>query len=384
MERVFILGGFRSHIGLKNGIFKNVVPEDLCAEVLKKLVLNYNLKGIDQIICGNAVGTGGNITRLMALKAGISNEVPAFTIDMQCASASMSIEMAYFKIKSGQCDLVIAGGFESSSLQPLKSYHKNDMRYSEEQLNFSVAQFSEGEIGEKVMLMGAERVALLEEVTKEELDYWSLESHQRATNGKNMGIYEDIFASVEGSIKDEGIREKMNQRLLDRLPPLLGKESMITAAHSCLMNDGAALVIMCSEKYCNKNSVTPIGEIVNTYSIGASPKLCPTAAMKAADGLLAIEGMQYEDMDAIEFNEAFAVINVLFQRKYPNCVKKYNMFGGALAYGHPYGASGGIILLHLLKNLEYKNGNYGICSIGAAGGLGVAILVKRVNENELF
>lgn len=377
MENVYILGGLRSHIGLKNGIFKKVLPEDLGASLLKELIRKYQIKNVDQIICGNAVGTGGNITRLMALKAGIDEEVPAFTIDMQCSSACMSMDVAFAKIRSGQADLVIAGGIESSSLQPIRGYVKNDSRYSEENPSYTVAQFSPGENNEFVMLKGAERVAQKEKMTKAELDFWSLESHRRAKAAKENARLDDIIMPLYGSSKDEGIREKMSQKLLDRLPPVLGEDTLTTSGNSCLINDGAAFVVLCSEKFLRQNNSKPLAQMVNSCSIGANPLYSPMAAMKTTDKLLNFAGLQYSDIANFEFNEAFAVIDVLFERKYPELIDRYNIFGGALAYGHPYGASGGIIMLHLLKALEYTKGLYGLCSIAGAGGLGSAILIKR-------
>lgn len=377
MENVYILGGMRSHIGLKNGIFKNVQPEDLAADLLKELIKKYQLDTIDQIIGGNAVGTGGNITRLMALKAGISEEVPAFTIDMQCSSACMSIDVAFAKIQSGQCDLIIAGGMESSSLQPLRSYVKNDSRYSDGHAQYMVAQFSPNENSDLAMLEGAQRVIQKEKITKAELDFWSLESHIRAKAAKNQNQLADVILPLYGSTKDEGIREHMSQKLLDRLPLLLGKNTLITAGNSCLINDGAAFIILASEKFLKKKGRTPLAQIMHTCSVGTNPLYSPLSAMKAVDKLLTRAHLKYNDIANFEFNEAFAVIDVLFERTYPKLVDRYNILGGALAYGHPYGASGGIIMLHLLKALEYTKGLYGVCSIAGAGGLGSAILIKR-------
>ncbi|MBP2632015.1 MAG: putative thiolase [Firmicutes bacterium] len=378
MENVYILGGLRSHIGLKNGIFKNVLPEDLGASLLKELIKKYQLKKIDQIICGNAVGTGGNIARLMALKAGVGEEVPAFTIDMQCSSACMSMDVAFAKIGSGQCDLVIAGGIESSSLQPIRSYVKNDSRYSEKNPSYTVAQFSPNENNELVMLEGAERVAQKEKVAKAELDFWSLESHRRAKFAKENARLDDVILPLYGSNKDEGIRERMSQKLLDRLPTLLGGNTLTTSGNSCLINDGAAFVVLCSEKFLQQNNSRSLAQMINSCSIGANPLYSPMAAMKTTDKLLGLVDLKYSDIANFEFNEAFAVIDVLFERKYPELIDRYNIFGGALAYGHPYGASGGIIMLHLLKALDYTKGLYGVCSIAGAGGLGSAILIKRI------
>ncbi|KPI48502.1 thiolase [Clostridioides difficile] len=378
MEEVFILGGLRSHIGLKNGIFQFVQPESLGASVLKHLIEKYEIDKIDEIICGNAVGTGGNIARLMTLTAGVSNEVPAFTVDMQCASAMMSIDIAFSKIKSGQCDLIIAGGFESSSLQPMRTYHKNDKRYDIKNPNYIVAQFSPDDNSENSMLEGAERVAKLYQIKKTELDFWVKESHKRAKKAREDKVLEDIIYPIDNNTYDEGIRGKMSQRLLDRVPPILGKETITNAANSCLINDGASFIILCSKKYIENTKKKPKAKIVNACTIGTDANLSPTSAIKAMEKILEIEKINYLDISAVEFNEAFAVIDVLFQRKYPELIDRYNVFGGALAYGHPYGASGAIIALHLLKALEKTNGRYGICSIAAAGGLGSALLIEGV------
>jgi acetyl-CoA C-acetyltransferase len=378
MEEVYILGGLRSHIGIKNGIYKNVLPEKLGSEVLKKLIFEYDLTHIDEIICGNAVGTGGNITRLMALNAGVSEEVPAFTIDMQCSSGSVSIDVAYSKISSRQCDLIVAGGFESCSTQPVRVYNKNDLRYCEKNPTFSVAQFSPNEIGENAMLQGAERIVERESISKEELDFWTLESHKRAKKARNEGVLKDIIVSVNGSFSDEGIREKMNQRLLDRMKPLLHKGGKLTAANTCLTNDGAAFIILCSKRFLQKNNVKPKARIIKTVLSGGNPLYSPATAMRVTDKLLNSLDLNYEDISAFEFNEAFGVIDVMFQRKNPQLIDIYNRLGGALAYGHPYGASGAIIMLHLLKSLEQVNGTYGISAIAAAGGVASSILIKRV------
>lgn len=377
MENVYILGGLRSHIGIKNGIFKNILPEKLGAEVLKELISKYKLNDIDEIICGNAVGTGGNITRLMSLYAGVSEEAPAYTVDMQCGSGSITIDLAFAKIKSGMCDLIIAGGFESSSLQPVRYYNKIDSRYSEEKPYFQTAQFSPYEIEENAMLIGAERVAEKYNIKKEELDYWILESHKRAAKARDLGILNDSICSINNSFKDEGIRENINKRLIDRLKPLVKENGVINASNSCLTNDGAAFVVLCSENYLKDNNIKPKAEIIATSLEGSSPLYSPESSILVTDKLLKEQKMEYKDISAFEFNEAFAVIDVIFQRKNPTLIDRYNILGGALAYGHPYGASGAIIMLHLLKSLEFVNGEYGVSTIAAAGGIGSSILIKR-------
>ena len=377
MEKVYILGGLRTPIVLKNGAFQQVQPEDFGAAVLRALLQKYKLDHVDAVICGNAVGTGGNMTRLMALKAGLPAAVPAFTVDMQCASAALSLELAQAKIASGQADLIIAGGLESASLQPLRAYHPKDHRYDEQlRGEYQVAQFSPEEPDPLVMLRGAERTAQTEQISRQELEEWALLSHQRAAVARKAGILQELIVPVAGQTEDDGIREKMSQRLLARLPLLLGEKTSLTAGTSCLINDGAALIAVCSERYWKAQGVRPIARLSAALSCGGDPLESPRGAMAAADALLKKQGLSYDELTAIEFNEAFAVIDVLFARRFPGLTTRYNSFGGALAYGHPYGASGAVILLHLLKALEKSGGGLGLCSIAGAGGLGTALLTE--------
>lgn len=376
MRKVYILGGLRSHIGLKQGIFHQVQADELGAALLRKVIEKYALSQIDEIICGNAVGTGGNITRLMALKAGVAERVSACTIDMQCASAAVSIELGYAKVKSGLCDVVIAGGFESSSMQPLRTYATHDKRYTPD--GYMVAQFSPEDTSALAMLEGAERTAEREGISRAELDWWPIRSHQLAKQARDAGVLDDCVVPLFGSTCDEGIRDKMSARLVQRLKPLLKEDGTLTAANSCLINDGAAFVVLCSENFIEEHSLQAQAEILLTCSSGVAPQYSPSGAIVVADRLLKKAGVAYEAVEAFEYNEAFAVIDVMFARRHPGLVERYNRFGGALAYGHPYGASGAIILLHLLKSLEVNHGSLGVCSVAGAGGLGSAILVKRV------
>jgi acetyl-CoA C-acetyltransferase len=379
MDNVWILGGLRSFIGVIDHMYKNIPAEVLGGEVLKELVKKYELKDsdIDFVIGGNAVGGGGNITRLAALKAGISESVPAVTLDLQCGSALEAISTAAAKIESGMAELIIAGGLESSSTQPLRMYNSNHPLY-EEGKTYTVAQFVPDVQGEQVMLQGAELTAKVNNVTKAETDPWILKSHQRAQLTKEAGILNDIQVSVAGSTKDEGIRKNMSCKLIDRLPFLLKDGKSLTAANTCLMHDGAAFVVLCSDNFIKKHGIKPKAKFRLGTSIGGNPMRSPETAVLAAEKLLKKAELSYNDIDAFEVNEAFAIIDALFLRAFPGIEEKYNILGGALAYGHPYGASGAMLMIHLLKALEVKKGRYGICSVAAAGGIGNAILVEAV------
>ena len=382
MNEIYILGGLRSYIGVENGIYKNILPEDLGAEVLKSLIEKYNIKNIDEIICGNSIGTGGNITRLMALKAGISEEVPAFTVDMQCASSSKAIEIGYNKIKAKEANIIIVGGFESSSMKPLRIYNDKDYRSSVNNGKYNVAQFSPEEFGDDTTFKFGERVVEEENITEEELNYWSIRSHKKAFESKD--ILKSITLSINGSTKDEGIRKNISERLLNRLPKII-KSGKTNVGNISLTNDGAAFLVLCSEEYLKENNLKSEYKIKGTKTIGINPLVSPKGALKVCSLLLEKENLSYEDISAFEFNEAFAAIDVMFQRKNPSLIDRYNIFGGALAYGHPYGASGAIIMLHLLKALEKTKGRYGVTSIAASGGISMAILIERIKkQDELF
>ena len=421
MEKVFLLGGLRSHIGLTGGMFKTVPAEELAAAVVQKVIEKYPCAlQADGLVCGNAVGTGGNITRLAALKAGLPVHIPALTLDMQCASAAASIELAMTKIGSGMADVLIAGGFESTSMQPTRVYAKADPRYTE--AGFTVAQFSPDTTSAKVMLEGAERTCQKHGFTREELDAFAVRSHQLAKKARDEKRLQDVVVSVSGSVGDEGIRDRMSPKLAARMPKLFtseevaalckeqikGTESggeagiksdaesesgaglsnekstvtpLLTAANACLMNDGAAFVILVSEKAVEKYDLQPEAELLAGFEWGVDPRYSPEGAIETGAGLLQRCGLQPEEIDVFEYNEAFAVISALFARKHPELAERYCPWGGALAYGHPYGASGAILLLHLWQELKQKNGRLGLLSIAGAGGLGTALLVKNSKLN---
>lgn len=379
MENVFILGGCRSHIGVKDKQFRNVPAETLGASVLREVVSRYcpEPAKIDMILGGNAVGGGGNITRLAALSAGIPESVPCATLDLQCASSLEAVTAAAAKIESGLADLVIAGGLESASTQPLRIRSENHPDGAD-RTPYTTAQFVPGRSGEKVMLEGAEAAAVFSHVTREEADPFVLASHRKAAEARASGILEDILVSVAGSTEDEGIRPRMSQRLLDRMPLLLKDGVFLTAGNSCLMHDGAAFVVLCSRRYAEENGLTPSFLFRHSAAAGGDPFMSPCTAVLAAEKLLSRTGLTADDISAFEVNEAFAVIDVLFHRAFPGIGDRYSIFGGALAYGHPYGASGALLLLHLMKALSVKKGTLGLASAAAAGGIGEAVLIERI------
>lgn len=372
---VYILGGLRSYIGLKNGIYKNVSAEQLGAALLKQLIEKYKIEKIDRILCGNCIGGGGNITRLMSLHAEV--DVPAITIDSQCGSGLEAISLASALIACGSADLIICGGFESASTQPLKQYHPNHPDYEERAakncITYSTAKFSPGAHREDIMLYHAEKTAEAYNVTREEMDTYVLKSHKNAAWAREHHLLDGIVCSVYGSYRDEGIRDGMSLRLLNRLQPVLSDGHLINAGNSCLINDGASFLALCSKRYLQKNGVESVAKITGFSHVAVAPERAPVSAVRACEELRQRFPV---NVGCYEVNESFALIDVLMERSIDD-MSGYNIFGGALAYGHPYSASGATILLHLIKALEYTNQRYGICSIAAAGGLGCGAMIER-------
>ena len=342
----YIIDGLRSYIGIENSMYRHISAEQLGAGVLDRLAERTGIDKVDCIIAGNAVGAGGNIARVMSLSTVFGVETPAFTVDMQCGSSLESIALAAAKIDAGQAD--------------------------------KVAKFMPGTHRQTAMLDGAELTAADEKISREEMNEWILRSHRLAKEARDKGVLKDVVVSVaDGCDKDEGIRDRMSEKLLNRLPAILENGNIITAGNACLTNDGAAFVILCSEKYVRENNCEIKGEFIDIAETGGTPDRSPKSCIAAIEKILKRNSLSPQDIDVYECNEAFAVIDVLFARTFPEQVSKYNVFGGALAYGHPYGASGAIITLHALRALELKGGGYAVCGIAAAGGVGSAILLKK-------
>ena len=253
MDKVCLIGGLRSYIGLTGGVYRHVPAELLGAAVLKAVTEKYNVVP-QQIICGNGVGAGGNIARLAALEAGLPESIPAVSVDVQCGSGLEAVAMAAAKIEAGEADVIIAGGFESTSTQPRRGYNANHPDYKGEE-TYSVAKFMPGIHRETVMLEGAELTAEREHISRAESDPWVLRSHKLAAQAAADGVLSDIIVPCFGAVRDEGIRPKMSQRLLDRLPCVLEGGRFTNAANACLTNDGAAFVLLASENYAKAHNL---------------------------------------------------------------------------------------------------------------------------------
>ena len=386
LEKVYIIGGVRTPIGKTGGVLKSFLPEQLTAYLMNALLEKYKLSNrcIDELILGNCVGPGGNIARLSLLQAGWPLHIPATTIDFQCGSSLKSMDIAASMIQSGNRDLIIVGGVESTSLQPNKQYHSKDPRFQGENVSYKRAQFSPLSIGDPDMIEGAENVADKFDISRIEMDKWAVESHIRALHAKNEKRLQSVICplQIEDKIinEDQSIRETASLKLMQRANPIIKPNGKITSGNSCLTHDGAALILMASEKAVRKHGLCAEAQWLGCVSVGLDPNLSPLGPVLAVKKLLKQKLLSISQIDSIEINEAFAVKILAFLKNFEYDVEKINSLGGALAYGHPYAASGAIIMLHLLESLKVNNGSKGIATLGVAGGQGIAALIERCVE----
>ncbi|MCE5286656.1 MAG: thiolase family protein [Pelosinus sp.] len=387
MSEVYLVGGVRTPIGKTNGYLKEFLPERLAALVLNEVLRRYSLSPdtIDQVLLGNAVGPGGNIARVSLLAAGWPYSIPGITIDSQCGSGLSAIQLAMGQIVSGQAELVIAGGVESTSMAPRRQFNHRDPRFQGDNVYYESAPFSTPEVGDPSIGEAAEKLAEKMEISRKDMDLYALESHKRACLTKQQGLLRDIILPLAQDGKeiaaDECIRQRISLALLERMPPAFLAGGRITAGNTCLKHDGAAAILLASPAAVKKYKLRPEATLHKTISCGCDPNFFPLGPVYAIQKLLQGRQISLDDIAALEINEAFAVKILACCQRLDFSLAKTNMLGGALAYGHPYGASGAIILLHLLKALAKVQGKWGIASIGAVGGMGNAVLIERCGED---
>lgn len=383
MSDVYIINGLRSYIGLKDRAYKNIAAEDLGAQILKELDSKNKILDIktELVVVGNCVGGGGNIARLALLKAGFSDEVAGMTVDAQCASSLESLVTAFARIKSGINSAVLAGGMESTSTQCLRVYNPNHPNYdstTDSDNTYTVAQFIPEFYGNEAMIAGADETCKKNDITVDDMAPYVIESHLRAAKKCNEGALKKYIHPIFNLFKDESIREGLSENFIKRLRPIL-KNGIINSATSCLMQDAAAFLTVVDESILNNvyaNGYTgSVFKIRSAVTVGGVRIRSPESLFIAIDSLIKKSGLDMGQIDRIDYNQAFACIDVLYHKRYSS---KSNYFGGALAYGHPYGASGAILTLHLMAALEMNDERFGICSIPAAGGIASAILLERI------
>lgn len=375
MSEVVIVWAKRTPIGRAGGQFHTLEPSDLVAPLLKQAIKDTvgDASLVDDVMIGNVVGPGGNVARVSLLQAGFPVTVPGVTIDRQCGSGLEAIMRGFEAIKSGQAQIILAGGVESVSRAPWKMAQPT--RPGAVPTLYTRAPFTPAAYGDPDMGIAAEEVAARYQITREAQDYYAFTSHQKAVTSQRTGRFNKEILPLQGVMTDECPRADTSVEKLAHLHPVFLPEGTVTAGNACPLNDGAAIVMLMSREACLHYKLTAYATIVDATAAGVMPDILGMGPVPATQKLLARQQLQVTDIDIVEFNEAFAsqVLACLQQLKIPQHL--VNIGGGALALGHPYGASGAILITRLVH--ELKKGQRGLATLGIGGGMGLSMLVTR-------
>lgn len=348
-------------------MLKGFQPHQLAAPLLQHLAAGIG-EELNDVILGNVVGPGGNIARLSALEAGLPLSVTGLTLDRQCSAGLEAIRLACYYIQGGAGKCYIAGGTESTSTSPFPSR----------------ARFSPDKIGDPDMGTAAEFVAEKYAISKESQDEYALLSYERSWNAYHEGKLQEEMVPVQTFDRDEEFYKKRNmEALLKRAKPLFKKDGTVTAANSCGIHDGASAVLIMEEETALLYGFKPILRFADSEVAGVHPYYPGFAPVPAIQALLARNQLTIDDMDLIEINEAFASKIAACARELSIPYDKLNVNGGALTIGHPYGASGAVIVTRLFYEVQkQKSAKYVLAAIGSGGGIGVAMLFEATGQGD--
>ncbi|GAB4384985.1 MAG: thiolase family protein [Elainellaceae cyanobacterium] len=383
-----IIAARRSPIGRVGRSLRTLSVEALAAQVLRAVLADVGMTAseVDEIILGNAIGPGGNPARLAVLTAGFPATVPAVTVDRQCGSGLEAINQAARLIQSGAAEVVIAGGMESVSTAPWRIEKPNSLY---ELPHFSHrARFAPEGIGDPEMGLAAENVARKFGITRDRQDAYALESHKKAIAAMQSGRFQSEIVPVAISDltqvdTDECPRPNLTLQRLAKLPAAFAEGGTVTVGNTCPINDGAAAVLIVSTQKFEQLGLKQGLRVVDAVAAGVDPNLLGIAPVPATQALLKRQALSIAQIDCVEFNEAFAaqVLASLDALEIPT--DKVNLGGGAIALGHPYGASGAILVTRLFSEMVRNSSSgrslrYGLATLGIAGGLGIATLFERI------
>lgn len=383
-----IIDAIRTPIGRRNGYLKDWHPVDLLAQVLSFIVERNTFKAelIDDVIigCVSQVGEHSlNIARNAVLAAGFPETLPATTIDRQCGSSQQAIHFAAQGVMSGAYDIVIAGGVESMTRVPMGSSIQGDVFTPFG--NLLTSRYTGKLVPQGI---SAELIAQKWKLSRDELDNFSLESHQRATIATKEGRFKSQMLPIRALNADgtsftldydEGIRADTNMEKLANLKPAFKPDGLITAGNSSQISDGAAAVLIMERATAERLGFKPRARFISFALAGDNPIMMLTAPIPATRKVLDKAGLTFDQIDLIEINEAFASVVLAWQREFNVDMQKVNVNGGAIAIGHPLGASGARLTTFLLNELERTGGRYGLQTMCEGGGMANAMIIERLD-----
>ena len=390
MNEVFITSAVRTAVGSFNGSLANMPAHDLGKIVIKEAIARSNVEAseVEEVILGQVLtaATGQNPARQAAINAGLNKETPAWLVNQVCGSGLRSVALAYQAIMNNDANIIVAGGQESMSQSPHCSHLRNGTKMGDNQMVDSMIKdglwdaFNGYHMGTT-----AENVAQQWQITRDQQDEFAVESQKRASKAKSDGIFKDEIVGVEIKSRketvvfdnDEYIKDNVQLEKIATLRPAFSKEGTVTAANASGINDGAAAMTVMSGDEVKKKNVEPIARIVSWASAGVDPSIMGTGPIPASRKALEKAGWNVGDLDLIESNEAFAAQSCAVNKEMGWDTSKVNVNGGAIAIGHPIGASGARILVTLLNQMKRQDAKKGLATLCIGGGMGVALCVER-------
>ena len=390
MKEILITSALRTPVGSINKSLKNVSADELGAAVITASAekLKIQKDQIDEVIMGQVLtgGTGQNPARQAAFRAGIPKEKPAYIVNQVCGSGIRSVASAFQSIKSGDNNIVIAGGQESMSLAPHTIHLRDGKKLGDAELVDSMIKDGLWDAFHGYhMGITAENVAEKFQVTRDQQDKFALKSQEKAIKAQKVNKFKDEIINFKiktkntevDFLKDEHPREGINLEALSRLKPVFKKDGTVTAGNASGINDGAAAVTLMSDFEAKKRDLKKLVSIKSWASCGVDPALMGTGPIPSAKKALDIAGWSVKDVDLFEINEAFAAQSLAVLKTLSIPEEKVNVNGGAIAIGHPIGASGTRILVTLIHEMIKRDVKKGLATLCIGGGMGIAMCIER-------
>ena len=391
-KKVVLAGACRTAIGKMGGALSNTPAAELGAIVIKEALNRAGVKPeqVDEVLMGCVIqaAQGQNVARQASIKAGLPIEVPAVTLNVVCGSGLNCVNQAAAMIMAGQADIVVAGGMENMSMAPYAmtkarfGYRMNNATIVDTMVNDALTDA----FNHYHMMITAENICDRWNLTREELDEFSANSQQKAEKAMAEHKFDDEIVPVPVKVKkeivefkvDEGPRPGTTAESLAKLRCCSGKEGgMVTAGNASGINDGAAAIVVMSEEKAKELGVTPMATWVQGALAGVEPEIMGIGPVAATRKVMERTGLTVNDMDLIEANEAFAAQSVAVAKELGFDMSKVNVNGGAVALGHPVGASGCRILVTLLHEMQKRDAKKGLATLCIGGGMGCATIVER-------
>ena len=391
-KKVVLAGACRTAIGKMGGALSNTPAAELGSIVIKEALNRAGVKPeqVDEVLMGCVIqaAQGQNVARQASIKAGLPIEVPAVTLNVVCGSGLNCVNQAAAMIMAGQADIVVAGGMENMSMAPYAmtkarfGYRMNNATIVDTMVNDALTDA----FNHYHMMITAENICDRWNLTREELDEFSANSQQKAEKAMAEHKFDDEIVPVPVKVKkeivefkvDEGPRPGTTAESLAKLRCCSGKEGgMVTAGNASGINDGAAAIVVMSEEKAKELGVTPMATWVQGALAGVEPEIMGIGPVAATRKVMERTGLTVNDMDLIEANEAFAAQSVAVAKELGFDMRKVNVNGGAVALGHPVGASGCRILVTLLHEMQKRDAKKGLATLCIGGGMGCATIVER-------